>query len=258
MVIKAEVPCYLCGEEVVNGDDYKIHVNIAHGVEYDEERILSASDIDTHDKIATCTSVTLAEESDIAKESDAKSENRRSFFDMFDVKIKQIMDLAEGRIEPVSVEDDTVEIFDENQIWQMFENVKTKVMNMDISEAIASTESCEESQISNDDSNFLNSNTMLEEKKWYQGTFYECNLCRNIFLGQANFRSHLKRTHKIESSSLKKLTEFSSNFEEKLYSCRLCETKVKHEFKNIYMHMRGNHSLTMDEYESQFISEIKD
>ena len=174
---------------------YKIHVNIAHGGEYDEERMVSASDIDidTHDKIATCTSATLASESDIAKESDANSENRRSFFDMFDVKIKQIMDLAEGRIEPVSVEDDTVEIFDEKQIWQMFENVKTKVMNMDISEAIASTESCEKSQISNDDSNFMNSNTMLEEKKWYQGTFNECNLCQNIFLGQANFRSHLKR-----------------------------------------------------------------
>ena len=75
----------------------------------------------------------------------------------------------------------------------MFENVKTKVMNMDISEAIASTESCEERQILNDCSNSMNINTRQEEKKWYQGTFNECNLCQNIFLGQANFRSHLKR-----------------------------------------------------------------
>ena len=126
MVTKAEVPCYLCGEEVVNGDDYKIHVNIAHGVEYDEERVLSALDIDTHDKIVTCANVTLANESDIAKESDAKSENRRSFFDMFDVKIKQIMDLAEGRIEPVSVEDDTVEILTKNRFGKCLKMLKQK------------------------------------------------------------------------------------------------------------------------------------
>ena len=172
MVTEAEVPCYLCGEEVVIGD---------------------ALDIDKNNKVATSTNITFAKESGVAKEAGNKSRNRKSFFVLFDAKIKQIMDLAEGSIEPVSVKDDTVEQYDEKQIWEMFENVKTKVMNMDISEAIGSTKSREEGQISNNDSTSVNSSTIQKEgeTKWYQGTFYESYLCQNCFYGQETFKNHL-------------------------------------------------------------------
>ena len=142
-----EVPCYLCGEEVVEGDDYKIHVTIAHGVEYDEERALSGDDSEN---------VTLAENSEIpggktdkyigqledihlGVDDDRKEPGEdnalKSFFDTFNEKLKQIKDVAEGKIKPLSfTDDDKIEHVDNNQIWQMFENIKSKVMNIEFPE----------------------------------------------------------------------------------------------------------------------------
>merc|ERR1712129_587796 len=166
------------------------------------------------------------------------------------------MDLAEGKVEPESVTDDNVEVLDENQIWQMFENMKTKVMNMDISDTMVSKNSFEKGRMLNSDDSTLGitrgSNGISGDKKWYQGSFYECNSCQHIFYGREHFRNHLIKKHKIESESLLNISEFSNNFDEKLYSCNVCKKKVKHEFKNIYGHLRTKHSLTLLAYETQY------
>jgi hypothetical protein len=173
--MESEVPCYLCGEEVVVGDDYRIHVTIVHGVEYDLDIITSVTRGETDDEVAVGDNVTLAEDSEIHEGDDTKIDeyieelenihinrenekngkcpenNPKSFFDLFDEKLKQIRDLAEGKIEPISVADDFVEHVDDNQIWQMFENVKNKVMNMEIPEKMSSIESPENLEFSRRD-----------------------------------------------------------------------------------------------------------
>ena len=145
---ESEIPCYLCGEGVVRGDDYKIHLTIAHGVAYDEKMDLSSTGAD----IPTSDNVTPGEENEYEQdeiEDEVIQTSQKSFLDMFDAKVKQIMDLAEGKVEPESVKDDNVEVLDENQIWQMFENMKNKVMNMDISETSVSQDSLEKEKLSN-------------------------------------------------------------------------------------------------------------
>jgi len=266
-----EVPCYLCGDEVMVGDDYRIHVTIAHGVEYDEDRILSLAARGEEKSNTTGDNVTLAENSDdhddgrtdkyevigqlenihLNNKVDAKDKQNtaKSFFDLFDDKLKQIKDLAEGKIEPISVEDSKVEDIDDNQIWKMFENVKNKVMNMEIQETISSTKSPGH----NYDPLKINSDPQEKEmRRWYQGTFYECNECETLSFGESKFKSHLAASHKVERKSITNLKDFSSYFQEKLYSCQVCQRKVKHEFKNIYQHLRTQHSLTVNEYENKF------
>ena len=89
-------------------------------------------------------------------ENEVIQTSRKSFSDMFDAKVKQIMDLAEGKVEPVCVkQDDKCEALDENQIWQMFENMKTRVMNLDNSDTIVSKNSFEKHIISNSDDSTL-------------------------------------------------------------------------------------------------------
>ena len=258
-----EVPCYLCGEEVVEGDDYKIHVTIAHGVEYDEERALSGDDSEN---------VTLAENSEIpggktdkyigqledihlGVDDDRKEPGEdnalKSFFDTFDEKLKQIKDVAEGKIKPLSfTDDDKIEHVDNNQIWQMFENIKSKVMNIEFPETpvVATKDPREKLQIQDSDS--INSSA---ERKWYHGTFYNCKDCWKTFYGEEYFRKHLGSKHKSYPMSIQELRELSSQFEETLYTCKVCEKKVKHEFKNIYVHLK-KHSLSMNEYETKFVS----
>eukprot|EP00092_Neocalanus_flemingeri_P010852 GFUD01011685.1.p1 GENE.GFUD01011685.1~~GFUD01011685.1.p1 ORF type:complete len:399 (-),score=114.20 GFUD01011685.1:58-1197(-) len=173
MESESEVPCYLCGEEVVEGDDYRIHVSLAHGVDYDIDRILDATGGDGDE--ATGDKVTLSEDSEMHEDVTndkyevigqlenthigSKNQNKggqgsemnaKSFFSFFDDKLKQIKDLAEGKIEPISVEDGSIEVVDDNQIWQMFENIKKKVMTMEIPEEIFSSNSPQIEETSTD------------------------------------------------------------------------------------------------------------
>ena len=46
MGAESEIPCYLCGEGVVRGDDYKVYLTIAHGVAYGQEMDLNSTGAD--------------------------------------------------------------------------------------------------------------------------------------------------------------------------------------------------------------------
>ena len=116
-----EIPCYLCGEEVMIGDDYNVHLTYAHGVEYDEDKILRNTK---------------------ENKSEEGEHERKSFLQRFNEKISDMLDLAEGIVEPtVTIDDENEEVLDDDQIWKMFENVKAKVMNMDISHSSTHTKS---------------------------------------------------------------------------------------------------------------------
>ena len=84
-----EIPCYLCGEKAMIGDDYNVHLTYAHGVEYDEDKILRNT-----------------------------RENRNEDGE------------HEGIVEPTFTINYENEVLDDTQIWKMFENIKSKVMNM--------------------------------------------------------------------------------------------------------------------------------
>ena len=79
-----------------------------------------------------------------------------------------------------------------------------------------------------------------------------------LFLWARNFQKPLNRIHNAELKSIQDLPEFSTHFEEKLYSCIMCRKKMKHEFKHIYQHLKRIHSLSMDDYETQFGYSVKD
>ena len=259
---EGEVSCYLCGEGVVKGVDYKIHVAIAHGAEYDVERSLDGDDSEN---------VTLAKHSEIPNvkadnyigqletihlgvgdEVKEAGENNdiKSYFDKLNEKLKQIKDVAEGKIEPFSYTDaDKIELVDDNQIWQMFENIKSKVMNIEVQETpITTNNSFQKLQVQGSDS--MNN---CAQRKWYHGTFYNCKDCHKTFYGQEYFRKHLSNKHKSYPMSIQEMRVLSSQYEETLYTCKVCEKKVKHEFKNIYVHLK-KHSLTINEYETTFVS----
>ena len=52
--------CYLCDEEVVVGDDYQAHLQIVHGVNYDEKRNLEKVETlsDRARALSPCISIT--------------------------------------------------------------------------------------------------------------------------------------------------------------------------------------------------------
>ena len=245
-----EIPCYLCGEEVMIGDDYNVHLTYAHGVEYDEDKILRNTK---------------------ENKSEEGEHERKSFLQRFNEKISDMLDLAEGIVEPtVTINDENEEVLDDDQIWKMFENVKAKVMNMDISHSSTPTKSTEEEisrietlippekeksfYLVNSKPGNVNANNLdKKDKKWYQGTFYECKLCNYIGYRSSVFRSHLQLSHKINVETKKELPGYSSNFDEqKFYACKICKKTIKHDYEPIFRHLKSVHSLTIQGYETMY------
>jgi len=244
--------CYKCGEAVVQGDDYKIHLSIAHGVKYtDSETVIRKTPTKSINAKITSNKVATS----ISK----KEESTKNVIETFDAQMKQIMDVAEGKVKPMMIKDKNVKDHDAEEIWQMFEDIKAKVMSIDVSNKIDMKKN--ESVIDNFDSSLVPAQLDIPhepapqvERKWYQGTYYKCKECKNILYGQDFFKKHL-RSHSIQVKTFKDLSGFAEQYEEKLYACKVCKREIKHEFKNIHSHLKTVHSLTMFDYEYQFRNE---
>ena len=91
----------MCSENVVNKDDYKTHLIIKHGVEYDESKILNP----------------LKESIKPIQSKESKEiitrDNQMPTTNIFDAAVKQILDVAEGRSKPIVLDNKVKEIPDE-------------------------------------------------------------------------------------------------------------------------------------------------
>jgi len=134
--------CYLCDEEVVVGDDYQAHLQIVHGVNYDEKRNLEKVENDTRR---------------LEQKEGEKFEDSVFLEEILD-KIRKVRYLAEGKIEVSDVsedENDEEEIVEDDQILQILDNLKSVVENINIengSEEISDTDESLRLYLSEDDS----------------------------------------------------------------------------------------------------------
>jgi len=224
------VPCYLCGEEVVVGDDYISHVQIVHGVEYDETKIFGKEDI------SQTSTGTIIENSKRGKKEYVNQPERANYDEfikeLFE-KIGEIKDLVEGKVELDDFSDgDHLEEVGEEDIDKMFENLKSKIMSVNPPTDLKHT-------------------NLGSTRKWYQGTYFNCEICQKTVFGEDDFRKHLV-THEANPKTLQELKKYSTHFEEALYTCKVCVRNVKHEIKNILCHVQ-NHCSSLEEYEDRYV-----
>jgi len=224
-----EVPCYLCGEDVVVGEDYQSHVQIVHDVEYDETKIFGKENINTKNKIDQTSSI------EGHMEESNKLDDSTCMQDIFD-KLREIKDMVEGNIEMEdSSEDDEFDVLDEEQIDQMFESIKSKVIIMDLSK-----------------NNPKNADASVDAtRKWYDGTYFNCLFCHKTIYGEEYFRKHLE-VHTEYPKTLQEVKKCSTDYEEALYTCQVCSRKLKHEKTNIVCHVQ-THCKTLQEYEARYV-----
>jgi len=113
------VSCYVCGEQVVEGEDYKIHMLLVHNKEYDSNEAIQGSEIAP---------------AFIINENNEDDYLYKTFFLTFSEKLKEIGNIVEGGGEPVNFNNDEVlEKVKEEDIWQSFENIKSLIMNIESS-----------------------------------------------------------------------------------------------------------------------------
>jgi len=231
-MVANDVPCYLCGEEVMPGDDYQSHVQIVHDEEYDEDKITMRGNIDPHgsDRIQ-----------EIKEDDDSES-----FLKTFSNVMNNLKDLAEGRVEPetfLKEDDDLIDIVDDDQIMEMFENIKNKIMKMEFLDKSSQPKMA---------SSFQMSTFIQPERAWYQGTYYNCELCLKTVFGEESFRNHLASVHGAHPKTMLEVRKISLHYEEVLYTCTICDRKVKHEIKSIECHVK-THCTSLEEYETRYI-----
>ena len=88
--------------------------------------------------------------------------------------------------------------------------------------------------------------------KWYNGIQYKCNHCENILISNKHLKSHGKRNHNVEVSG--KFLRKHYSYKEKKYTCKICDTKVKHSGRNIKQHLLMTHNMSTTEYERKYES----
>jgi len=132
----SEKSCYVCGEDVVNEDDYKTHLSIAHGKNYGNKTTSFSSDMtleenseDFEESLITQTTEKPAEE--VSYDRDGGNE-LSSFCNEFDARLKEIQDLVDGKVELAADDNNLTPPASDDQIWQMFEDIKHKIMSIDI------------------------------------------------------------------------------------------------------------------------------
>jgi len=225
-----DVPCYLCGEEVVVGEDYQSHVQIVHDVEYDEKKIFGKENINTKKKIDQTSSI----EGHMEERSD-EFDDSTCMQDIFD-KLREIKDMVDGNIDMEDLsEDEELDVLNEEQIDQMFESIKSKVMIMDLSKNKPKS---------------TNANVSAS-RKWYDGTYFNCLFCHNTIYGEEHFRKHLE-VHNELPKTLQEVKKCSTDYEEALYTCKVCSRRLKHEITNILCHVQ-THCKSLEEYEAKYV-----
>ena len=165
-----------------------------------------------------------------------------SIIDIFNEKLQDIKDMAEGKTELMNMDAENVEnLIDEKQLWEMFENIKNKVLSMDLSK----------NAIGNGVVDSLDIDESLGDDvglRWFEGSFYVCKHCNRKEYGENAFRYHLKKIHNV----LKNIHDHYSKYEQKHYNCKICSASINHDYSSLYQHIKKEHFISIVEYEAQF------
>ena len=175
-----------------------------------------------------------------------------SFTEAYRKKLQEIRDVVTGKMKIKELHFDASEDMNENyekKIEDLFETLQKKLLRLDLSEdqsrANIPIEPAEERKV-------VAAPSTVEVKRFYDGTNYTCNQCAKTVYGDLPFKNHLKTLHNVQSKGLN-ILEFSSEHKELSYACLVCQKSVNHQFKSIYDHLKRSHSLSIGEYESQYL-----
>ena len=177
-----------------------------------------------------------------------------SFTEAYRDKLQEIRDVVTGRKKIKELHFDDTEDTNENyeeKIENLFDTLKKKLLGLNLSDdqnlaktPIGPAEEKKDVDVAT---------TNGEVKRFYDGTNYSCNQCAKTVYGDLVFKNHLKTVHNVQFKGRTNLSEFSSHHEELFYSCLVCQKIVDHQFKSIYDHLKKTHSLSIVEYESEYL-----
>ena len=84
--------------------------------------------------------------------------------------------------------------------------------------------------------------------KWFNGSYFHCNICDSRLWGEKEFMEHLTGVHEV-NTPMNNLKSYASKCVEYKYTCKMCHKILKHERHYIGCHMKGVHNMTVLEYE---------
>merc|ERR1719312_403446 len=229
--------CLHCDDEVIAGEDYLQHLQIIHEI------------FDDYDQILILTRAKL-EERNKEDDSNADELSGESFIKIFNTKLKEIKDMAEGKLDSMSVNFDQSEsvIVEEKQLWDMFENIKSKILNLDLSA---------ETQADNVVDTLGDVEENVSKRRWFEGSYFICQKCDQKEYGETAFKVHLKRTHGVVGKSIKDISDLYSHYEKKYYNCKVCDTNITHDYSHLYQHLKRKHFISIVDYERDHEANFK-
>ena len=175
-----------------------------------------------------------------------------SFTEAYRNKLQEIRDVVTGRKKIKEIHfDDTDDINQdyEKKIENLFETLQKKLLKINLSdEEIRVKIPIEQTEERKDVAA-----TTVEVKRFYDGSNYTCNQCDKTVYGDLPFKNHIKTVHNVQTKGLTNILEFSSDHQELPYACLVCQKIVNHQFKSIYDHLKKSHSLSIADYEFQYL-----
>ena len=171
----------------------------------------------------------------------------QNFMALFNEKLQDIRDICMGEHESLMNMDTTMEekdVINENQLWDMFEDIKTHVKKMDIS-GVA---------LSGVDISLVDSKNTDEDRRWFEGSYYICKICDKKEYGDTMFRTHLKKEHKLTAKDTRNLSEFCTHFQQLKISCQLCHMILFHDYSTLSQHIKSQHFMSIVDYENKYVT----
>ena len=165
----------------------------------------------------------------------------------FNEKLKDIRDICSGKTESVMDMDTTLEereLIDENQIWNMFEEIKRQVIKLDITNGSLL-----------DLGNSLGDiKDTKNARRWFEGSYYICKKCNKKEYGDIMFRCHIKKEHQLAASDTRNLSVFCSHSEQLTIACQLCPMRLSHDYSTLSRHIKTQHFMSIVDYEANFVN----
>ena len=174
----------------------------------------------------------------------------QDFVAQFNEKLKDIRDICSGKTESVMHMDTTLEereVIDEQQIWNMFEEIKRQVIKLDITNGSLL-------DIGNPLGDIKDTKN---PRRWFEGSYYICKKCNKKEYGDTMFRCHLKKDHQLTASDTRNLSAFCSHSEQLTIACQLCPMSLSHDYSTLSRHIKTQHFMSIVDYEANFVNGTK-
>ena len=170
-----------------------------------------------------------------------------NFLTLFNEKLNDIRDICSGKNESMMNMDTTMEekeVIDENQLWNMFEDIKKQVMKLDIANGA----------LPEIDNYLRDQNNIENDRRWFEGSYYICKRCNTKEYGDTMFRSHLRKEHQLSVKETRNLSEFYTHFKQLNISCKLCHLSLKHDYSTLSQHIKSQHFMSIVDYETKYVT----